>query len=289
MICTNDLLIIIGSIIKQLIESKSIVGDMWDVCSLMLGENLSTCSQSGLLKWINYQALGTFWFGLAFSDTSASSRRTTSWSSRWRWPPCTLLRGVIFDPQGAAPNMLRFLICASLLYIGFAFAGWVTSPFVTAWERADLPSRWSLARTTSNSPPWWVPASVSSGQCRITFIPWFDNMYVYVRMYFDDTFTSLINGDDMFATFNSIPMERALPVWVYRFQTSALIRIYQLSSSCNFFSAVSTSTSSSVCSSTWCSPCSSRSSWTPTRSSRTAMTKASRQIGFNRFARRKNR
>ena len=31
------------------------------------------------------------------------------------------------DDQGAAPNMLRFLICASLLYIGFAFAGWVTS------------------------------------------------------------------------------------------------------------------------------------------------------------------
>ena len=47
MICTNDLLIIIGSIIKQLIESKSIVGDMWDVCSLMLGENshLSLVSQ----------------------------------------------------------------------------------------------------------------------------------------------------------------------------------------------------------------------------------------------------
>ena len=30
------------------------------------------------------------------------------------------------NDQGAAPNMLRFLICASLLYIGFAFAGWVT-------------------------------------------------------------------------------------------------------------------------------------------------------------------
>ena len=39
----------------------------------------------------------------------------------------------------------------------------------------------------------------------------------------------------MFATFNSIPMERALPVWVYRFQTSAPIKIYQSSSSCNLF------------------------------------------------------
>ena len=27
---------------------------------------------------------------------------------------------------------------------------------------------------------------------------------------------SLINGDDMFATFSSIPMEKTLSVWVYR-------------------------------------------------------------------------
>ena len=32
MICTNDCLIIMGSVIKQLIESRSLVGDMWDMC-----------------------------------------------------------------------------------------------------------------------------------------------------------------------------------------------------------------------------------------------------------------
>jgi len=32
MICTNDCLIVLGSIIKQLIESKSVIGDMWDIC-----------------------------------------------------------------------------------------------------------------------------------------------------------------------------------------------------------------------------------------------------------------
>ena len=115
MICTNDLLIIIGSIIKQLIESKSIVGDMWDVCSLMLGENIllssldylsvvivvqfisfikeasihelcqdiDTYQISGIIAIITmktcpYQALATFWCGLVFSDTSASSKLTTS-------------------------------------------------------------------------------------------------------------------------------------------------------------------------------------------------------------------
>ena len=28
-------------------------------------------------------------------------------------------------------------------------------------------------------------------------------------------FSSLINGDDMFATFNSIPMDDSVPVWVF--------------------------------------------------------------------------
>ena len=32
MICTNDCLIIMGSVIKGLIETRSIVGDMWDIC-----------------------------------------------------------------------------------------------------------------------------------------------------------------------------------------------------------------------------------------------------------------
>ena len=63
-------------------------------------------------------------------------------------------------------------------------------------------------------------------------------MYVDIKMYFDDTFPSLINGDDMFATFNSIPMERAMPVWVYRFQTSAPIRIHHFLFSFNFCSRV---------------------------------------------------
>ena len=76
MICTNDLLIIIGSIIKQLIESKSIVGDMWDVCSLMLGENIFLTIIMVTIS--SNQAPGTFWSGSVSSDISASSKPTTS-------------------------------------------------------------------------------------------------------------------------------------------------------------------------------------------------------------------
>ena len=64
-------------------------------------------------------------------------------------------------------------------------------------------SRWSLVLTTSSSPPWWAPANVFSG--------------LAIKRLKTKNIPSLINGDDMFATFNSIPMERALPVWVYRF------------------------------------------------------------------------
>ena len=79
MICTNDLLIIIGSIIKQLIESKSIVGDMWDVCSLMLGENIFLTIIAIIMVTISpNQAPGTFWSGSVSSDISASSKPTTS-------------------------------------------------------------------------------------------------------------------------------------------------------------------------------------------------------------------
>ena len=79
MICTNDLLIIIGSIIKQLIESKSIVGDMWDVCSLMLGEKMFLTIIAIIMVTISSnQAPGTFWSGSVSSDISASSKPTTS-------------------------------------------------------------------------------------------------------------------------------------------------------------------------------------------------------------------
>jgi len=137
MICTNDCLIIIGSIIKQFIESKSIVGDMWDVCSLMLGTG-NLLVWFGLLRYLGF-----------FKTYNV----------------------LILTMKGAAPNMLRFLICASFIYIGFTFAGWVIlGPYHFKFSTL-----------------------MSSSECLF----------------------SLINGDDMFATFNSIPMERALPVWVY--------------------------------------------------------------------------
>lgn len=137
MICINDIMIILGSVIKQLIESKSFIGDMWDVCSLLLGTG-------NLLVWFGLLRY------LGFFQT---------------------YNVLILTMKGAAPNMIRFLICASFIYIGFVFAGWVImGPYHFKFE-----------------------SIMSTSECLF----------------------SLINGDDMFATFRSIPKEHTFTVWVY--------------------------------------------------------------------------
>ena len=45
MICVNDILIIIGSILKELIELRQTSGDLWNFCSVFLGTG-------SLLVWI---------------------------------------------------------------------------------------------------------------------------------------------------------------------------------------------------------------------------------------------
>jgi len=137
MICVNDTLIIMASIIKQLVEVHSIEGDMWDICSLMLGTG-NLLVWFGLLRYLGF-----------FKTYNV----------------------LILTMKGAAPNVLRFLICASFIYFGFVFAGWVIlGPYHFKFETI-----------------------MSTSECLF----------------------SLINGDDMFATFNSIPRERALSVWIY--------------------------------------------------------------------------
>ena len=136
MICTNDCLIIMGSVIKQLIESRSIVGDMWDMCSLMLGTG-NCLVWFGILRYLGF-----------FRTYNV----------------------LILTMKGAAPNMFRFLICAFFLYVGFTFAGWVIlGPYHFKFQTI-----------------------MSTSECLF----------------------SLINGDDMFATFSSIP-SKSLSVWVY--------------------------------------------------------------------------
>ena len=45
LICINDLLLITGSVITEMLETKKTTGDLWDFCSIFLGTG-------NLLVWI---------------------------------------------------------------------------------------------------------------------------------------------------------------------------------------------------------------------------------------------
>jgi mucolipin 3 len=137
MICANDALIILASLAKLAIELHLASGELWDLTSLLLGTG-------ALLVWFGLlRYLGFF--------------RTYN--------------VLILTMKGAAPNILRFLLCAGLLYAGFALAGWlILGPYHY---------KFSSLMTTS------------------------------------ETLFSLINGDDMFASFDAFPRDKALAVWVY--------------------------------------------------------------------------
>nr|NVI71436.1 transient receptor potential cation channel, mucolipin ortholog [Cucujiformia] len=91
MIIVNDLLIIIGSSIQQQIERDEFSSDSWNACSVFLGTGT-------LLVWFGVLRY------LGFFKT---------------------YNVVILTLQKATPQVVRFLICAILIYAGFTFCGWL--------------------------------------------------------------------------------------------------------------------------------------------------------------------
>ena len=77
---------------------------------------------------------------------------------------------LILTLKGALPNVLRFLFCAILIYLGFVFCGWIIL--------GPYHFKFKTILTTS--------------ECLF----------------------SLINGDDMFATFSSTPSDSAV-IWTF--------------------------------------------------------------------------
>ena len=90
---------------------------------------------------------------------------------------------LILTMKGATPNIIRFLICAAMIYIGFVFAGWaILGPY--NFKFASL---------------------MSTSECLF----------------------SLINGDDMYATYHFIHFHQSPSVWIYS-------RVYLYSFICLF-------------------------------------------------------
>ena len=120
MICINDCLIIMGSVIKQLIESRSIVGDMWDMCSIMLGTG-NMLVWFGILRYLGF-----------FKTYNV----------------------LILTMKNASPNMIRFLVCAffytsALSSLDGSYLGRITSSSRQSCPRQNVFSPWSMVTTCS--------------------------------------------------------------------------------------------------------------------------------------------
>lgn len=123
-ICINDVLIIIGVVITELIESRSSTSDLWDFSCIFLGTG-------DLLVWIGMlRYLGFF----------------------------EAYNALILTLKGSLPNVARFALCAAFVYAGYLFCGWlVFAPYHFKFRSLQ-----------------------STSECLF----------------------SLVNGDDMFATFS---------------------------------------------------------------------------------------
>lgn len=148
MIIINDVLIIVGSVIKEQIESKHFNSDHWNICSIFLGTG-------NLLVWFGVLRY------LGFFKT---------------------YNIVILTFKKSTPTVMRFLICAILIYAGFTFCGWlILGPYHIKFR--------SLATTS---------------ECLF----------------------SLINGDDMFATFTIASFKSPLLWWYSRIYLYSFISLY---------------------------------------------------------------
>ncbi|XP_055372028.1 mucolipin-3-like [Condylostylus longicornis] len=148
MICCNDVLLIIGSALKEQIERRFTERDSWDICSVFLGIG-------NLLVWFGVLRY------LGFFKT---------------------YNVVILTLKKAAPKIVRFLLCALLIYGGFTFCGWlVLGPYHMKFR--------SLAMTS---------------ECLF----------------------SLINGDDMFATFTTMSNKSQMLWWFCRIYLYSFISLY---------------------------------------------------------------
>ncbi|XP_069792475.1 mucolipin-3-like [Narcine bancroftii] len=89
LIIVSDLLTITGSVLKMEIEAKSFAS--YDVCSILLGT-------STLLVWVGVvRYLGFF----------------------------EKYNVLILTLRAAFPNVIRFCCCASMIYLGYCFCGWI--------------------------------------------------------------------------------------------------------------------------------------------------------------------
>lgn len=148
MIIVNDVLIIIGSGIKEQIEHSHFTANQWNIGSVFLGTG-------NMLVWFGVLRY------LGFFKT---------------------YNVVILTLKKATPKVARFSLCALIIYAGYTFCGWlVLGPYHM---------KFSSLSTTS--------------ECLF----------------------SLVNGDDMFATFSIMDDKSPMLWWFSRMYLYSFISVY---------------------------------------------------------------
>jgi mucolipin 3 len=142
MICVNDVLLILGSALKEQIERKHFEADEWNNCSLLLGIG-------NLLVWFGVlRYLGFF--------------RTYN--------------VVILTLQKALPHIGRFLLCALLIYAGFTFCGWlILGPYHIKFRSLSTTSECLFALI--NGDDMFATFSIMSDKSLMLW--WFCRIYLY--------------------------------------------------------------------------------------------------------------
>lgn len=142
MIIINDLLIIVGSAIKEQIERKYFGSDHWNICSIFLGTG-------NLLVWFGVLRY------LGFFKT---------------------YNVVILTLKKAAPKVARFLICAILIYAGFTFCGWlILGPYHMKFRSLATTSECLFALI--NGDDMFATFSITSFKSPILW--WYSRIYLY--------------------------------------------------------------------------------------------------------------
>ncbi|XP_054279636.1 mucolipin-3-like isoform X1 [Macrosteles quadrilineatus] len=142
MIIINDVLLILGSAMKEEIERKQFIGDQWNTCSLLLGTGT-------LLVWFGVLRY------LGFFKT---------------------YNVVILTLKAAFPKVARFLLCAVLIYAGFTFCGWlVLGPYHMKFRSLASTSECLFALINGDD----MYATFSMMSFKSSMLWWFSRIYLY--------------------------------------------------------------------------------------------------------------
>ncbi|XP_062921136.1 mucolipin-3-like isoform X1 [Mobula hypostoma] len=134
LIIVSDLLTITGSILKMEIEAKNFA--LYDVCSILLGTS-TLLVWTGVIRYLGF-----------FQEYNV----------------------LILTLRAAFPNVIRFCCCASMIYLGYCFCGWIVlGPYHKKFRSLNMVL-----------------------ECLFC----------------------LMNGDDMFSTFASMP-DKSYLVWLF--------------------------------------------------------------------------